>query len=241
MATLTLFHVVKSSHIDIICAEISQKSIDLAKNCLAEFYRILYSEKEKLSTAQGGVMSDERDNQRSGVGRKVAKSVVLAPFRAVAKSGKLTKDQYTRTYQYGKSTLGGASDTIRHNWRRAHQQGENHQFAEIFGGPDGPELLQWNLRRFLNRKRVVLGFMAAFVSYGAVCVIAFQAFTGLLGMLGALLLGLSWATESQFRLWQLRTHRLSKEERGGFEHFWREEPIYRILDPELLGGRRHGS
>lgn len=43
MATLTLLHVVKSSHIDIICAEISQKSIDLAKTGLAEFFRILYS------------------------------------------------------------------------------------------------------------------------------------------------------------------------------------------------------
>lgn len=189
-------------------------------------------------------MSDERDNQRSGVGRKVAKgtkTVILAPFRAVAQSGKLTWDQYRKTYQYGKGTFDQASETIRENWQRAHKKGRNDQFFEIFGGPDGPELLQWNLRRFLLKKRVSLASMAAFVVYGAVCVVALQAFSGLLGMLGAVILGCTFATDAQFRLWQLRSHRLSKEERGGFKHFWREEPIYRILDPEILGGRRHGN
>lgn len=186
-------------------------------------------------------MSDERNNQRSGVGRKVAKGtgkVVLAPFRAVGQSGKLTKDQFVSSMKAGH--FGDASNTIRANWQKAAKSGRNDQFFEIFGGPDGPELLQWNLRRFLLKKRVVLGCMSAFVAYGAVCVLVFQAFSGLLGMLGALILGCTFATDAQFRLWQLRNHRLSREEKGGFQHFWREEPVWQILNPEL-GGRRHGS
>ncbi|MDF9435900.1 hypothetical protein [Chromohalobacter israelensis] len=187
-------------------------------------------------------MSDKQEHQRSGAARKVARGsakVVLAPFRAVGQSGKLTKDQFVSSLKAGH--FGDASNTIRENWQRAHKEGRNDQFFEIFGGPDGSELLQTNLRRFLMKKRVALACMMVFVVYGGVCVVALQAFSALLGMLGAVMLGLTFATESQFRLWQLRTHRLSKEERGGFEHFWREEPIYRILDPEILGGRRHGS
>ena len=133
-----------------------------------------------------------------------------------------------------------ASNTIRENWQRAHKKGRNDQFFEIFGGPDGPDLLQWNLRRFLLKKRTALGCMAAFVAYGAVCIVAFQAFSALLGMLSAVILGCTFATEAQFRLWQLRNHRLSREEKGGFQHFWREQPIWQIVNPEL-GGRRDGS
>jgi hypothetical protein len=187
-------------------------------------------------------MSDEQ--QRSGTARKVAKgtkTVVLAPFRAVAQSGKLTWDQYRKTYQYGKGTFDQASETIRENWQRAHKKGRNDQFFEIFGGPDGPELLQRNLRRFLLKKRAALACMAAFFIYGLVCAIVFKAYSGLLGMIGALILGTAMATDAQFRLWQLRTHRLSVEERGSGQNFFREEPIRKIFDPEILGGRRHGN
>lgn len=187
-------------------------------------------------------MSDERENQRSGTGRKVARGagkVVLAPFRAVGQSGKLTKDQFVSSMKAGH--FGDASNTIRENWKKSAKQGRNDQFFDIFGGPDGPELLQKNLRRFLLKKRTALGMMALFVIYGAVCVFAFQAFSGLLGMIGALILGTALATDAQFRLWQLRTHRLSVEERGSGQNFFREEPIRKIFDPEILGGRRHGS
>lgn len=186
-------------------------------------------------------MSDERDNQRSETARKIAKGsgrVVLAPFRAVGQSGKLTKDQFVSNLKAGR--FGDAGNTIRANWQKAAKEGRNDQFFEIFGGPDGPELLQWNLRRFLLKKRTALGCMAAFVAYGVVCVVVFQALSGMLGMLGAVMLGCTFATDAQFRLWQLRNHRLSREEKGGFQHFWREQPIWQILNPEL-GGRRHGS
>ena len=190
-------------------------------------------------------MSEE---QRSGTGRKIAKGamkgtgrVVLAPFRAVARSGKLTKDQYVNTLRYGKDTFSETSGQIRENWQRAHKKGRNDQFFDIFGGPDGAELLQWNLRRFLVRKRTALALMAVFATYGFISVVVFKAFFGLLGMAGAIMLGTAWATEAQFRLWQLRNHRLSREEKGSFPDFWAEQPIHRILDPELFGGRRHGQ
>lgn len=183
-------------------------------------------------------MSEKRDNQRA---RKIAKSsgkVILAPFRAVGQSGKLTKNQFVSSLKAGH--FRDASNTIRKNWKTANKKGRNDQFFEIFGGPDGPELLQWNLRRFLLKKRTALGCMAAFVAYGVVCVIVFQALSGLLGILGAVILGCTFATDAQFRLWQLRNHRLSREEKGGFQHFWREQPILQIFNPEL-GSRRHGS
>lgn len=184
-------------------------------------------------------MSDEQE-QRSGTGRKIARgtgNVVLAPFRAVGQSGKLTKDQFVRSLKAG--NLGEASGQIRQNWQRAHQKGRNDQFFDIFGGEDGPELLQMNLRRFLVRKRTALALMAVFATYGFISVVVFKAFFGLLGMAGAIMLGTAWATEAQFRLWQLRNHRLSREEKGSFPDFWAEQPIHRILDPELFGGRRH--
>ena len=189
-------------------------------------------------------MKHDQQRRNSGTGRKIVKGtgkVVLAPFRAVGQSGKLTKDQYLKTFRYGKNTFSEASNTIQENWRQSSKAGRNDQFFDIFGGPDGPELLQKNLRRFLLKKRVALGMMALFVVYGVVCVVAFQAFSALMGMLGAVMLGVTFATESQFRLWQLRKHRLSVEEKGSFPDFWRDEPILQILNPELLRGHRHGS
>lgn len=180
--------------------------------------------------------------QQPGVGKKIVKGtgkVVLAPFRAVAQSGKLTKDQFVKSLKSG--NLGEASSQIGENWKKAHTKGRNDQFFDIFGGADGAELLEMNLRRFLLKKRTALACMSAFVIYGVVCVVVFKAFFGLLGMVGAIFLGTALATDAQFRLWQLRNHRLSREERGSFPDFWREEAIARIFDPELFGGRRHGS
>lgn len=207
-------------------------------------------------------MSDEQSNQRSGTGRKIARGtgkVVFLPFRTGWKSLKLAKDQGVNTYRYGKSAFSDAGDQIRDNWQQSGKKGRNDQFADIFGGTDGFELLQMNLRRFLMKKRAALVLMALFVAYGAVCVFAFKAFSALLGMVGAILLGLTFAIESQFRLWQLRTHRLSQEERGSFTDFLREADAWQILNPELKepllaiynapwklirklrGGHRHGS
>lgn len=95
-------------------------------------------------------MKYDQQRRNSGTGRKIVKGtgkVVLAPFRAVGQSGKLTKDQYLKTFRYGKNTFSEASNTIQENWRQSSKAGRNDQFFDIFGGPDGPELLQKNLLR----------------------------------------------------------------------------------------------
>lgn len=188
-----------------------------------------------------------QDQQHSnGAGRQIAKravkgtgKVVLAPFRAVAQSGKLTKDQYLNTLRFGKDSFTGAGEQIHENWQQAHKKGRNDQFFKIFGGPEGAKLLEMNLRRFLLKKRLALALMFGFLLYGLWSVAVFGSLFGLLGMLGAFVLGASLATEAQFRLWQLRNHRLSIEEKGSFSNFWEEQSILRIFDPELVGDRRH--
>lgn len=206
-------------------------------------------------------MSDERDNQRSGKARQAVKGtgkIVFLPFRTGWKAGKNWKKQVDEARQYGESVFSEAGGQARDNLQQASRRGANHQFAEIFGGPDGFEMLQKNLRRFLSKKRWALGLMAFFTVYGMTSVIVYQQFFGLLGMTGAVMLGLTLALESQFRLWQLRNHRLSREEHGSFTAFWQEEPIWKVINPELKspllavfnaprkllhklgGGRRHG-
>lgn len=189
-------------------------------------------------------MSQDQQNS-NGTGRKIVRNtgrVVTAPVRAVWQTLKLGGGQYAKTAREGKKSLSSASDQIRQNWETANRSGANHQFNEIFSGPEGEHLRQQNIKRFLQQKRVNIAMIFAFLTYGS-----WYLPVGGLTVLAALFIGTAFAFEAQFRLWQLRNKRLSIEEQGRITDWWREESILEIYNPELwrvmkkIGGRRNGS
>lgn len=185
------------------------------------------------------------EEQRSGTGRKIARGagrVVKAPVRAIWQTFKLGGSQYAKTARDGKASITEASDRIRQNWETANRGGANHQFDEIFSGPEGEQLRQQNIARFLKQKRINIAMILAFLTYGS-----WYLPLGGLTVLTALFIGTAFAFEAQFRLWQLRNKRLSIEEKGRITDWWSEESILEIYNPELwrvlknIGGRRNGS
>ena len=107
-----------------------------------------------------------------------------------------------------------------------------------------PELYRY----FLRRKRTALGAAVFFVLlslYGVLGSIWYDNTRGI--VLGVVSLVVSQpvffmvALGAQLRLWQLRTRRLSKEEKGGLRDFTREVKgwWWMTLDPEF--GQRKGE
>lgn len=182
---------------------------------------------------------------------RVASRIVL-PFAAIRQTGSLARREVERT----KESLGTLKE-LGDDARRTIAEGisgsgerPNDTFATAMMDrrPDAPS--EEDLYRyFLGKKRVALGTAAFF------------ALMGLYGVLGGIWSGYSRgvvlgsisllasqpvffvvALGAQLRLWQLRTRRLSIEEKGGLGDFMREvRGWWRMtLDPEFSrnGGTR---
>jgi hypothetical protein len=114
-------------------------------------------------------------------------------------------------------------------------------FAEVMASraPSAPgiEALQ---KRFLLQKRLALGTCCAFVLM-ALYALAKGHLLGIATLLSCLPLFFMACLSAQLRLWQLRTRRLSPEERGGLKDFIGEIDgwYWQVLDPEF--GKKLGK
>ncbi len=89
-------------------------------------------------------------------------------------------------------------------------------------------------KRFLRQKRLAIGTCAVFIVMAGYA-IANGNFLGIATLLSCLPLFFMASLSAQLRLWQLRMHRLSKEERGGLRDFMREIDgwYWQVVDPEI--------
>jgi hypothetical protein len=114
-------------------------------------------------------------------------------------------------------------------------------FAEAMAsrGPGAPGIEDL-LKRFLRQKRLALGTCCAFVLM-ALYALARGNLLGIATLLSCLPLFFMACLSAQLRLWQLRTRRLSREERGGLKDFIREIDgwYWEVLDPEF--GKKSGD
>ncbi|MDL4860709.1 hypothetical protein NPJ88_000030 [Halomonas elongata] len=166
-----------------------------------------------------------------GTGKVIALPVTV-PFRSMMRSASLAKDSFKRTSE-STEALREAGYTISSNIKSSGRKGNNDTFDSVFSGEEGEELRHRNIRRFLFRKRTTASLTLFFAVYGLLSIIMFKQFYGLLTFIGGAAIGLTLALESQYRLWQLRQRRLSREEKGSFSNFWNEEPVWGALNPEL--------
>jgi hypothetical protein len=127
---------------------------------------------------------------------------------------------------------------------KANQESPGHggqSFAEVMAsralGAPGIEELQ---KRFLLQKRLALGTCCAFVLM-ALYALARGKLLGIATLLSCLPLFFMACLSAQLRLWQLRTKRLSQEERGGLKDFIREIDgwYWEVLNPEF--GKKPGD
>lgn len=89
-------------------------------------------------------------------------------------------------------------------------------------------------RRFLFQKRLALATALAILIISA-CAIANGRFLGIATIIASMPLLFMACLSAHFRLWQLRTERLSKAEHGGLDDFFADNPrwIRQVLDPEF--------
>jgi len=181
---------------------------------------------------------------------KVAWRVFL-PFSAMKRTVVLAKKEVERT----KESLGAlkelgdeARKAIVESIKGPKEQ-RNDSFADAMSRRSANALSEEELYRyFLRKKRIAIGTAAFFVLMGVYGVLGGIWFGHNRGIaLGAISLVASQpvffmvALGAQLRLWQLRTHRLSKEEKGGLGDFMREVKgwWWVTLDPEF--GRKRGT
>ena len=114
-------------------------------------------------------------------------------------------------------------------------------FEEVMNarGPGAPTMEQLE-RRFLLQKRLALWTCLAFAML-ALFAIARGSLLGIATLLTSLPLFFMAALSAQLRLWQLRTCRLSRAEKGGLLDFIKEIKgwYWEVLDPEY--GKNRGD
>jgi hypothetical protein len=106
-------------------------------------------------------------------------------------------------------------------------------------GPDAPSIEQLE-RRFILQKRLALWAGLAFLLLGLVA-LAKGNLLGIATLLTCIPLFFMAALAAQLRLWQLRTRRLSRKEKGGLTDFIREIDgwYWDVLNPEY--GKKIGE
>lgn len=100
-------------------------------------------------------------------------------------------------------------------------------------GPGAPSTKALT-RRFIWQKRLALATCVCFVAISIIA-LAFGNLMGIATILSAVPLFFMASLSAHLRLWQLRTRRLSRGEKGGLRDFINENPgwYWQVLDPEL--------
>ncbi len=165
---------------------------------------------------------------------------VLLPWRPVVKSAKLLGDQLRMTAQ-ATARLRGLMQEARASLKAEPGEAGQRSFAEVLTGSAARPLAVLQ-RHFLLRKRLALalgGLLLLFAGGGFLVSANRGDLVGMaLAALSAAASGASsylFALSAQFRLWQLRTRRLSQAEQGSFADFKREERDWALqaLSPEI--------
>lgn len=163
---------------------------------------------------------------------------VLLPWRPVVKSAKLLGEQAQMSVQ--------AADRFKAFIKEAYKPGEaseneNKSFAQALASDKSLPLENLE-QHFLSRKRLALGFGWLFLCLATlgylisayrvdIAGVGIAVLSGLASVSASFLLALS----AQFRLWQIRTQRLSREEQGSFKDFRRDQRdwILHVIHPEI--------
>jgi conjugal transfer/type IV secretion protein DotA/TraY len=163
---------------------------------------------------------------------------VLLPWRPVIKSAKLLSDQAKMSVQ----AAGRFKAFIKEAYEPTEiAESENKSFAEALTS-DKALPLETLEQHFLLRKRLALGLGGLFLGIAAIGYLTSAYRFNIAGMgiaalsaVGSGITSFFLALSAHFRLWQLRTQRLSREERGSFKDFRREERdwILQVISPEI--------
>lgn len=158
---------------------------------------------------------------------------VVFPFHAMKQTVLLTKKQIDLTIEN--------ASTIKKLWEKVTQKKKKHPPTKVQANqgfeavirnrsvhaPSEAELYQ----AFLNKKRKIIGVALLFLITNLASVLFgfyeqdhAQVLLGLLSCLASQPLFILLALSMQLRLWQLKTRRLSKAEKGGLHDFIQENP-----------------
>lgn len=162
-------------------------------------------------------------------------SVVRLPFRAVRmnivqlkKARQVHADNivYIRSLyrQITKNDSEGTSDAV-----------TTSDFAKVMRSrPEGAPSIEALKRRFLRQKRLALATCAAIIAL-SLYALSSGSLLALATLISSPPLFFMAALSAQLRLWQLRTKRLSVEEKGGLRDFIRERRTWylEVLNPEF--------
>lgn len=169
-------------------------------------------------------------------GIEIAKRLFLPTyaFRKNVQSLKAVKQQHAENIVYIKDLIARA----REQKARAEQKGEaataEQGFEEMMrrravGAPSIADLQ----RRFLFQKRLAIAVGSVFLLMG-VYALSRGNLLGIFTLVAGLPVMFMASLTAQFRLWQLRSRRLSRAEHGGLNDFTKEPGWFAsVLDPEL--------
>lgn len=173
---------------------------------------------------------------------------LVIPFWAMRQTYRLAKNEVARSKEHLgiiRQLSAEAKETLRD--RREKSEDEQQSFSEAMnsrkpGSMSIPELYRY----FLSRKRacqlaaLVLGLFAVLgILLGVYFDSSKGVIQGLLSIATAMPLLFAMALSAQLRLWQLKTQRLSKAEKGGLKDFIQENRNWfrQLLDPEYGHGK----
>ncbi|MGE8051352.1 hypothetical protein ACQKPT_24005 [Pseudomonas monteilii] len=173
---------------------------------------------------------------------------LVIPFWAMRQTYRLAKNEVARSKEHLgiiRQLSAEAKETLRD--RREKAEDEQQSFSEAMnsrkpGSMSIPELYRY----FLSRKRacqlaaLVLGLFAVLgILLGVYFDSSKGVIQGLLSIATAMPLLFAMALSAQLRLWQLKTQRLSKAEKGGLKDFIQENRNWfrQLLDPEYGHGK----
>ncbi|KPX93500.1 MULTISPECIES: hypothetical protein [Pseudomonas syringae group] len=195
-------------------------------------------------------MTEEKQKSKVRRGLSIGLHMVI-PFWAMRQTYRLAKNEVTRSKEHLdviRQLSADAKQTLRE--RREKAESEQQSFSEAInsrepGAMSIPELYRY----FLSRKRacqlaaLIMGLLAIIgIVLGIYLDSSKGVIQGLLSIATAMPLLFAMALSAQLRLWQLKTQRLSKAEKGGLKDFITENRnwIKQLLDPEYghsKGGR----
>jgi len=170
---------------------------------------------------------------------------LLLPFAAMRSTVALAKNELERTKE-GLAALKNLGDEARKTLLdgiKGNESTRNDSFDAAMSNRSKNALTQDELfRYFLRRKRAALGaaaFFALVSLFGITSGMWYGHWMGIASSLISLIASqpvfFMIALGAQLRLWQLRMHRLSREEKGGLQDFMREvKGWWRVtLNPEF--------
>jgi len=187
--------------------------------------------------------SQQKSSKLQASGRVALR--LLLPFAAMRSTVALAKNELERTKE-GLAALKNLGDEARKTLLdgiKGNESTRNDSFDAAMSNRSKNALTQDELfRYFLRRKRAALGaaaFFALVSLFGITSGMWYGHWMGIASSLISLIASqpvfFMIALGAQLRLWQLRMHRLSREEKGGLQDFMREvKGWWRVtLNPEF--------